>query len=142
LRGFAQHDGLWGGFDGLRGFAHGHGFWGGWFCGDGFVGGKVLGGDGGLVAFVGVEVGGGDLKAVEEEAGALEIHAVAGQAGGDVGDGFLERGAVVEVLDEEWIVLDDGWNVVVAVLIADVFVVHCELTALDALIEVLAAVRL
>ena len=125
---------------GLRRFAQDGGFVGR-FAG-GFVGGEASGGDGGLIAFVGVEVGGGDLEIVKEQAGALEIHAVAGQAGGDVGKRFLERGAVVEVLDEEGIVLDDGRNVVVAMLVADVLVVHGELAALDAVVEMLAAVRL
>ena len=93
----------------------------------------MLGGCGGEVAFVGVEVGGGDLEVVEEEAGALEIHVVAGEAGGDVGERFLERCAVVEMLDEEGSVLDDGRNIVVAVLVADVMVVHRELAALNSI---------
>jgi len=72
----------------------------------------------------GGEVGDGDLEGLEEQAGPLEIHAVAGETGRNLGDGVLDGGAVVEALDEEWVVLDDGGNVVVVVGVAHVLVVH------------------
>ena len=78
----------------------------------------------GCGAGVGWQVGGGDLEGLEEQAGALEIDVVAGQAGGDVGEGFLDGGAVVEAFDEEGVVLDDGGYVVGAVVVAHVLVVH------------------
>jgi hypothetical protein len=78
----------------------------------------------GGAAWVGREVGGGDLEGVEEESCALEVDAVAGEACGDVGEGFLEGGAMVEVLDEEGFVLDDGGDVLAAVVVAHVVVVH------------------
>ena len=80
------------------------------------------------------EVGGGDLEVVEEKAGALEVHAVAGQAGGDVGEGVLDFGAGVEALDEEGIVLDDGRNRVRAVAEAHEVVVHGEGAAAGAVL--------
>ena len=49
---------------------------------------------------------------------------VAGEAGGYVGEGFADGGVVVESLDEEGIVLDDGGDVVGAVVVAHVLVVH------------------
>jgi hypothetical protein len=49
---------------------------------------------------------------------------IAGQTGGDLGDGVLDGVPVVEALDEEWVVLDDGGDVVAAVVIAHVLVVH------------------
>ena len=70
------------------------------------------------------EVGGGDLDGLEEEAGSLEVDVVAGEAGGDVGESFLDGGPVVEALDEEWVVLEDGGDVVGAVVVAHVLVVH------------------
>ena len=75
-------------------------------------------------AGVGREVGGGGLKGVEEEACAFEVDAVAGEAGGDLSEGFLEGGAIVEVLDEEGLVLDDGGDVLTTVVMAHVLVVH------------------
>jgi len=49
---------------------------------------------------------------------------VAGEAVGDVAVGFLDGGVRVEVLDEEHVVLDDGGNLVGAVRVAHVLVVH------------------
>jgi len=92
---------------------------------------------------VGREVGGGNLEGVEEEACASEVHAVAGEACGDVGEGFLDGGAVVEALDEEGIVLDDSGDGVGAVLVAHVLVLHGEGVAAGATLlrEVHALVR-
>jgi len=116
----------------------------GWFYPQvGGVGLGRAGGNGlcgcGLVALVGVEVGGGDLEVVEQEAGSFKVHAVGGEAGGDLGEGFLEIGAVLEAFDEEGFVGEDGGNVFAAVLIADVFVVHGELAALDSIVVVVLA---
>ena len=86
-------------------------------------GGGVFGGLGGL-AFPAVEVGGGDLEALEEEGGAFEVYAVAGEAGGDVGEGLLDGVVVGERGDLEGIVFDDGGDVVGAVVVAHVLVVH------------------
>ncbi len=47
------------------------------------------------------EVGGGDLEAVEEEAGAARVDLVGGYAAEDVDDGELEAGAVVAVGEVE-----------------------------------------
>jgi hypothetical protein len=69
---------------------------------------------------------------LEEQAGAFEVHVVAGEAGGDLGDGVLDGGVVVEALEEEWVVLDDGGDVVVAVVVAHVLVVHGGGSAADA----------
>ena len=92
------------------------------------VGGEVWGerdGErGGVNAFVGGEVLRGDLEGLEEEAGALVVHVIAGETGGHVGDGLLNDGAVVEAGDEEWVVLEDGGDVVVAVVVAHDLVVH------------------
>jgi hypothetical protein len=75
-------------------------------------------------AFAGGEVGGGDLEGLEQEAGALEVDVVAGEAGGDVADGLLDGVAAGKVFDEEWIVFKDGGDVVGAVLVAHELVVH------------------
>ena len=47
------------------------------------------------------QVGGGDLEAVEEEAGAAWIELVGGDAAKDVDDGELEADAVVAVRELE-----------------------------------------
>ena len=73
---------------------------------------------------LGAERGGGDLDGLEQECGALEVDVVAGQAGGYVCQGLLDGGLVVEALDQEWVVLDDGGDVVGTVVIAHVLVVH------------------
>jgi hypothetical protein len=49
---------------------------------------------------------------------------VTSETGGDLGDGVLDRGTVVEAFDEERVVLEDRGNVVGAVLVAHVLVVH------------------
>jgi hypothetical protein len=73
---------------------------------------------------VGGEVGGGDLAGLEQERGAFEVHVIAGEAGGDLGDGVLDGGAVVEAGELERVVLQDGGEVFDAVLEAHDFVVH------------------
>jgi hypothetical protein len=73
---------------------------------------------------VGGEVLRCDLEGLEDESGSLEVHVIAGQAGGYVGDGLLDDGAVVEPGDEEGVVLEDGRDVVVAVVEAHDLVVH------------------
>ena len=49
---------------------------------------------------------------------------IAGEAGGDIGEGLLDGGLVVEALDEERVVLNDGGDVVGTVVVAHVLVVH------------------
>jgi hypothetical protein len=71
-----------------------------------------------------VQVEDGSLEDEAEQAGALEVDAVGGEAGGDIGVGALDCVAVVEVLDEEWIVLDDGGSVAGAVDVAVKVVEH------------------
>jgi hypothetical protein len=67
------------------------------------VGGEVRGGDleaveqeaGAVdIEFVGGEVRGGDLEAVEQEAGAVDIEFVGGEAADDLEEGLLEGGGV------------------------------------------------
>jgi hypothetical protein len=84
--------------------------------------------------FVGGEVGAGYLEVLDEERGSLEVDVVAGETGGGVGEGFLDGGAVVEVDDLEGVVLDDGGDLVVAVLVAHVLVVHGDGAAADAVL--------
>jgi hypothetical protein len=92
------------------------------------VGGELLSGAGEWAGtaclFVGGEIGGGDLEVLDQECGSLEVDMVAGEAGGRVGESFLDGGPVVKMLDEERVVLDDGGNVVRAMLVAHVLVVH------------------
>jgi hypothetical protein len=57
---------------------------------------------------------------------------IAGEAGGDVGESTLDCVVVVEGGDEEGIVLDDGRDVVGAVVVAHVLVVHGGGAAADA----------
>ncbi len=47
------------------------------------------------------QVAAGDLQAVEEEAGALGVEVVGGEAAQDFGDGKLDGGAVFELADGE-----------------------------------------
>ena len=105
---------------------------------DGAVWG-VVGGVGGFgggvgVAVVGGEVGAGDLDGLEQEAGAFEVDVVAGEAGGDQADGVLDGGAVVEVIEQEGVVLDDGGDVVGTVLVAHELVVHGGVAATGAVL--------
>jgi hypothetical protein len=105
--------------------------------GVGFRGEFLLGSRDGELAdcfFVGGEVGGGGLEVLDQERGSLEVDVVAGEAGGGVGQGFLDGGAVVEVEDLEGVVLEDGGNVVGAVLEAHHLVVHGDGAAADALL--------
>jgi len=122
-----------GGCDGLRRrlvFRRGGRFHGvGWFvdglaCGD--SGAKPVG------VLQPFDIGEGELEAVEEEGRSFEVHAVAGETGGDVGDGDLDGFAGVEGGEFEGLVLDDGRDGFVAVLIAHVFVVHGEGAAAEA----------
>ncbi len=64
------------------------------------------------------------MEDVADEAGALEVDAVGGEAGGGGGEGGLDGGAVVEVGDVEGLVFDDGRDGAVAVAEAHVVVVH------------------
>jgi hypothetical protein len=105
-------------------------------CRFGGVGVGVVGGFGGGVgvAVVGGEVGAGDLDGPEQEAGAFEVDVVAGEAGGDQADGVLDGGAVVEVIEQEGVVLDDGGDVVGTVLVAHELVVHGGVAATGAVL--------
>ena len=62
-----------------------------------------MGGEELLDFLVGGEIAGGDLEGLEEECSTLEVDVVAGEAGGDLGEGALDGGAVVEVGDIEWV---------------------------------------
>ena len=101
---------------------------GGGFGGWGFGGGgqrPAVGDRRGFGGFgVGWKVAEGVVDAFEHEFGAAEVHAVAGQAGGDFADGALDGGAVVEVGEVVGRVLDDGGDGVAAVVETDVLVVH------------------
>jgi hypothetical protein len=70
------------------------------------------------------EVGACDLQDVGEEASAFQVHAVAGEQGGEVGEGVLDGIAVVEVRDGERLVFYDGRDDGVAVGEAHEVVVH------------------
>jgi hypothetical protein len=93
--------------------------------------GDEWGGVEGLVGRGG-EVAQGVLEDESEQAGAFEVDAVAGQAGGDAEQGALDVVAGVEAIDEERIVLDDGHDDVVAVDVAHVLVLHGGGAAADA----------
>jgi hypothetical protein len=80
---------------------------------------------------LGTEVGGGDLKAVEEDAGALEIHLVGGDADQDLGDRGLEGVAVDRALDGESVIGED-LDAVHAVVEAGVLVAQGVRPAADA----------
>jgi hypothetical protein len=82
------------------------------------------GGPGGGVGLLAGEVGGGELEGLDEERGSFEVDVVAGEAGGEFGEGVLDAVAVGEGFDEEGVVLDDGGDVVAAVVEAHVLVVH------------------
>ena len=89
--------------------------------------GDGLGGHGGCGGAVGgcvAEVAGGAAAGGDEELGAFEVDVVAGEAVGDVTVGLLDGGVRVEIFDEEHVVLDDGGDLVGAVRVAHVFVVH------------------
>ena len=93
--------------------------------------GDERGGVEGLVG-CGGEVAQGVLEDESEQAGAFEVHAVAGQARGDGEQGSLDVVAGVEAVDEEGVVLDDGHDDVVAVGVAHVLVLHGGGAAADA----------
>jgi hypothetical protein len=61
---------------------------------------------------------------LEQEGTAFEVHAVAGEAGGDVEDGVAEVGEGVERAHLVGLVLVDWRDDVVAVVVAHVVVVH------------------
>jgi len=119
---------LWlGGCDGLRcGLGFGRG--GCFDIAGRFVGG-LAGGVRGAEA-VGVlqpfDIGEGELEAVEEQGRSFEVHAVAGETGGDVGDGDLDGFAGVERGEFERLIFNDGRDGFIAVLVAHEFVVHGE----------------
>jgi hypothetical protein len=70
------------------------------------------------------EVARGGAEEGDEELGALEVDVVAGEAGGDVQKDLLDGGVGVEIVDEEHVVLDHGGDVVGAVGVAHVVVLH------------------
>ena len=72
----------------------------------------------------GGQVGGGNLEDVGEEAGSLEVHAIAGEQGGEVSEGLLDVGAGEVGGDFEGFVFDDGRDGFVAVGEAHEAVVH------------------
>jgi hypothetical protein len=125
---------LWlGGCDGLRcGLGFGRG--GCFDIAGRFVGG-LAGGVRGAEA-VGVlqpfDIGEGELEAVEEQGRSFEVHAVAGETGGDVGDGDLDGFAGVERGEFERLIFNDGRDGFIAVLVAHEFVVHGEGAAAEA----------
>ena len=80
---------------------------------------------------MGCEVGGGDLEAVEEDAGALEVHLIGSDADEDVGDGFLDPRAVLSVFEREGVVGEDG-DALDAVVKAGELVAHGVGAAADA----------
>jgi hypothetical protein len=73
---------------------------------------------------VGRQVADGIVDALEDDFGAAEVHAVAGQAGGDFADGALDGGAGVEIGQVVGGVFDDGGDGVAAVVETDILVVH------------------
>jgi hypothetical protein len=88
------------------------------------------------------EVGGGYLEAVEQDAGALEIHLVGGDALEHVGDGVLDPGAGFGVLEGEGVVREDVVDVGRLVVEAGVLVAHGVGAAADAFgVDVDALVR-
>jgi hypothetical protein len=99
----------------------------GWreFCGGG-EGGLCGGFAEGLAAGGGgvAEVARGGAEQGDEQLGALEVDVVAGEAGGDVAEGLLDGFVGVEAVDEEHVVLDHGDDVVGAVGVAHVVVLH------------------
>jgi hypothetical protein len=105
------------------------------FCVDaGFCDGGGLCGGGGTFFCGEVVVGEGEV--LEEEAGSAVVDAVAGETAGDLGDGLLEVVAGGEVVEEEGLVLDDGGDVVGAVVEAHVVVVHGGASAAPAVLFV------
>jgi hypothetical protein len=74
--------------------------------------------------WVGREVALGALDALDEEVGAAEVHAVAGEAGGDFAEGLLDGGSIVEMGQVVGRVFDDGGDGVAAMVEADELVVH------------------
>jgi hypothetical protein len=86
-----------------------------------------------LGPFLGFEVGGGSLDDLDEEAGAFEVHLVAGEAGGDLEVGLLDVVAGVEAFEQVRVVGDDGGDVLLAVLVAHELVVHGGVAAAVAL---------
>jgi hypothetical protein len=112
---FAQDDGVVDGGDGGIGFGDGGvGFGVSWLGGivqdfgdggevaEGVVFGDFFDGLGcGWIFLLAGEVGGGDLEAVEEDAGALVVEVAGGDAAEDVEDGDLDGGAVLDGLHFE-----------------------------------------
>jgi hypothetical protein len=71
-----------------------------------------------------IKIGGGDLQGIDDQAGALEIDAIAGEPGGHVGERLLDDNRARKVDDLEGLILDDGRDGVVAVGETHVVVVH------------------
>jgi hypothetical protein len=84
---------------------------------------------------VGREVEGGDLQAVEEDAGSFEVHLVGCDADQDIGHGSLDGGAIDGWRSErEAVVGEDVGHVVDDVVEAGVFVVAGVGAAADAVV--------
>jgi len=81
---------------------------------------------GGLAGGAGMrrEVGSGYLEAVEEDAGALDVHLIGGELGEDVADGLLDGGAVLNAFEWEGYVGKDGRHLSGLVVVAGVLVAH------------------
>jgi hypothetical protein len=75
------------------------------------------------------EIASGHLQSIEEDAGALDVYLVAGQLEEDVADRFLDGGAVLDAVQQERIVGEDGRHVFDRVVVAGVLVVHGERAA-------------
>jgi hypothetical protein len=81
-------------------------------------------GRGGAGAGVRREVAHGGGEDLDEQAGALEVHAIAGELAGDLSECALDVGAGVEGVELYGLVFDDGQDGVGAVVVAHVLVVH------------------
>lgn len=78
-----------------------------------------------------LEIGGGDLKSVEQDAGAFEVHLVGGNADENIRDSALQGGVIDRTLEREGVVRED-LNPVDAMVIAGVLVLHGVGAAADA----------
>jgi hypothetical protein len=61
---------------------------------------------------------------LQQQAGALEVHVIAGEAGGELAEGALDGGAVVEVLEQEGVVFEHREDGVGTVVVAHQLAVH------------------
>ena len=87
-------------------------------------GGCRLGREGGAWAEVGREVAHGGVDGLEQEPGALEVHVIAGEAGGDLAKSVLDGFTGVEVFEQERIVFEDRKDDVGSVVVTHHLVVH------------------